>query len=299
MIRNIFDWFGLNLYPKLSPGIKRGFFPKLVQLNLIQSDSIRDFYPNESEVNFQSEWIRINPDTEWSQTNIQSESIPTLIHSDWKSIHVRIVSDSFGLKIYFKLVRIHSDRSLGLIRINFQAFFNKRDSTRFSDWFGLIRLVSDTYFGMIRNIFYWFELNFYPKLSPGIKRALFPKLVRLNLLQSERIRSKFSIRMNPDTEWCKTNIQSETIRALIHSDWKSIHFRIVSYSFGLKIYFKLVRIHSDRSLGLIRINLQAFFNKGDSKRFWDWFGLIRIVSDTISEWFGIPLFSRVLFSPRK
>ena len=46
---------------------------------------------------------------------------------------------------------MHADRSLGFNRINFQEFFNKRDSKRFSDWFGLIYIGTDTDIGKIRN----------------------------------------------------------------------------------------------------------------------------------------------------
>ena len=71
--------------------------------------------PNESEVIFQPEWIKINPN--------ELESIRVSQFSNWfelnirfKSIRVRIDSDSVGLKIYFGFIRIHSDRSLGLNR---------------------------------------------------------------------------------------------------------------------------------------------------------------------------------------
>ena len=64
------------------------------------------------------------------------------------------------------LLRIRSDRSLGLSRINFQAFFNKRDSKRFSNRFILIRIGSDTDIGMIRNSSDWLGMNSYPNLSP-------------------------------------------------------------------------------------------------------------------------------------
>ena len=171
---HISEWFGIFLIGSVWISIQNFRQGSKGLFSQNYSDSIR-FNPNESKVNFQSEWIRINPATDWSKTNIQSESIRTLIHSDWKSIGVRIDSDSLGLKIYFKLVQIHADRSLGLIRINFQAFFNKRDSKRFSDCFGLIRIGSNTVIGVILNSSDWLGINSCPKLSPGIKRALFPE----------------------------------------------------------------------------------------------------------------------------
>ena len=68
--------------------------------------------------------------------------------------------------------RIDSDRTLGFSRINFQVFFNKRDSKRFSNWFGFIRIGLDTEIGMIRNSSDWLGMNFYPKLSPGHPNSL-------------------------------------------------------------------------------------------------------------------------------
>ena len=55
--------------------------------------------------------IRMNPKE--SEVNFQSESLRTLIHSNCKSIRIRIDSDSFGLK---NLLRIRSDRKW--IRLN-------------------------------------------------------------------------------------------------------------------------------------------------------------------------------------
>ena len=83
-----------------------------------QSETSIRMNPKESEVNFLSEWIRINPD----RIDFQSE---------W--ISVRTDSVSFGLKIYFGFIRIEVADWTGLSQVNFQAFFNKRDSKRFSD----------------------------------------------------------------------------------------------------------------------------------------------------------------------
>ena len=74
-----------------------------------------------------------------------------LIHSDWK-----FTSDSFGLNIlfnqsvsdWFVFIRIEVSDLIGLSRVNFQPFFIKRVLKRFSDWFGLIRIRSDS-FGFI------------------------------------------------------------------------------------------------------------------------------------------------------
>ena len=80
------------------------FVENCLKINPTESDSIREFYQNESEVNFQSKWIRIdlnwifnrnmNPNQfeHWFiRIENQSESGLILIHSDWI-----FTSDSFG-----------------------------------------------------------------------------------------------------------------------------------------------------------------------------------------------------------
>ena len=67
------------------------------------------------------------------------------------------------------MIRINSDCCLGLNRIRsdrFLPFFIKRVNKRLSDWFGMIRIGSDTDIGMNRNISDWFGMNSYPILSP-------------------------------------------------------------------------------------------------------------------------------------
>ena len=73
----------------------------------------------------------------------------------FRSIRIRIDSDSFNLKTCFGLVQIHSDLRLRLNRINFLPFFIKRDTKRFTDWLGITRNVSQNRFrnfhlGLIR-----------------------------------------------------------------------------------------------------------------------------------------------------
>ena len=98
----------------------------------------------------QSEWIRAN-----SKPSFQSKSIRMNPRSEW-----------FGLKTWF---RIHSDCCLWLNRIRSDPilpFFIKRVTKRFSDWFGMIRIGSDTDIGMNRNNSNCFWMNPYPVLSP-------------------------------------------------------------------------------------------------------------------------------------
>ena len=159
MIRNNSDRFGMNSYPRLIPG-------KRFKINPIQSDSIRDLYPNKSE-RIRSKfliWMNQNRvENLFIRIDINPWPDLILICSDWK-----FTSNSFGLS-----------------RINFQIFFNKKDSKRFSDCFGLIRIDSDTDIGMIRNNSDWLGMNSYPGLFSG-------KRLKINPIQSETY-----IRMNP------------------------------------------------------------------------------------------------------
>ena len=70
-------------------------------------------------------------------------------------------SDSFGF------IRIDVSKLIGLSRIDFWPFFIKRDTKSFSDWFGLIRIGSDTDIGMNRNSSDWLGMNFNPILRQG------------------------------------------------------------------------------------------------------------------------------------
>ena len=63
------------------------FLSEPMWINPHQSDSIRMTW-NESESNFQSKWIRIDPVSNWSKLNFQD-------------------SCSFGLKIRFGSIRVH------------------------------------------------------------------------------------------------------------------------------------------------------------------------------------------------
>ena len=111
-----------------------------------------------------------------------SESFRYLYPSQCESIWTNPNADSFGL------ILIHSDRSLGLSRINFHALFNKRDSKFVSDWLGLIRIGSDIDIGMILNSSDWLGMNSYPKFSPGITRR--PDLVAHILIFEDFLASR-------------------------------------------------------------------------------------------------------------
>ena len=88
------------------------FVEKRLKINPTQFDSIWDFYPNESEVNLQSKWIRINPEMDWSEPNIQSE---------W--VRINPYTDSFGLKINLCLDWLRFIRIENLLRISSDIVF--------------------------------------------------------------------------------------------------------------------------------------------------------------------------------
>ena len=105
----------------------------------------------------------------WKTVKNQSDIIRLIPRHRSEWIWARIDSDWSGLKTWF---RIHSDWCLGINRIDFWPFSIKRDTKRFSDWFGMIRIGSDTDIGMNRNSSDWVGKNFSPILSPGLYRIV-------------------------------------------------------------------------------------------------------------------------------
>ena len=155
-----------------SKPIQKAFWISFVEKHLkiipIQSETSIWMNPNESEVNFQSEWMRINAETDWSKPNIHSIRMNpnTEIHSDWKLIRFRIDSGSYGLKIYFGFVRIHSDRNLGLNVLIFKLFSTNEIQNVFrigSYWFALARIQMSEWFGIVLIGLEWIPIrNFRP-----------------------------------------------------------------------------------------------------------------------------------------
>ena len=93
------------------------FVEKCLKIILTQSETSIRMNPNELEVNFQSEWIRIKPETDWFSITTNQCSDRFELNIRFRSSRVRIDSDSFGLRVYLGFVRIHSDRRQGLNRI--------------------------------------------------------------------------------------------------------------------------------------------------------------------------------------
>ena len=180
-----------------------------------------------------------------------------------KSIRVRIDCDSFGLKIYFEFVGIHSDRSLGLSRINFQAFFNKRDSKSFSDWSASARIQISEWFGIVLIGSKWISIQNCRKGNYETKQKLknfvrigsdWFALVRIKisewlgilLIGSEwtpienlhPIQSETSIRMNRNdselnfqSDWIRINRDTDWSKPNIQSEWILINPNTDSFSF--------------------------------------------------------------------
>ena len=136
--------------------IKNG--QKSIQLNTINSADInlKKSEPIRNQV-FQSRSIRINRSSNWSKPNFQSEWIRMNPRLEWFGL-ILIDSDSF---------RLMSPELIVLSWIDYWPFFIKRDTKRFLDCFGMIRIGSDTDIGINRNISDWLGMNFNPILLPG------------------------------------------------------------------------------------------------------------------------------------
>ena len=71
------------------------------------------------------------------------------------------------ISYWFGFIWIDVSELIGSSRIDFWPFFIKRDTEGFSDWFGMIRIGSDTDIWMNRNSSNWLGMNFNPILFPG------------------------------------------------------------------------------------------------------------------------------------
>ena len=98
--------------------------------------------------------IRLNPinyeTSNWIIPTLDSFGLILIENSIW------INSRSYR----FRFIRSDVSELIGLSRINFWTFFIKRDTKRFSDWFGMIRVGSDTDIEINRNSFDWLGMNF-------------------------------------------------------------------------------------------------------------------------------------------
>ena len=123
-----------------------------------RNDPNRNFNQNECEVGM----IRI--DSVWKLGLDQSEI--GLIQID---MNLKLDLGSFGL-----IPRIEAEW-IGLIRIDFWPFFIKQDKIRFSDWFGMIRIGSDTDIGIVLNGSEWIPWLRKISLLPNISKR---KIIR-------------------------------------------------------------------------------------------------------------------------
>ena len=206
-------------------------------------------------------------DAEWFWIWMNRCSDLSVLNIRFRSICLRIDSDLFGLKIYFGFVRIEVSDWVGLIFKRFSTW----NSKRFTDWFGLIHIDSDTDIGIIRNNSDWLELNSYPRLFPEKRFKINPtqsdSIRYFYPVESKLIRNKFSVWVN----------QNQSGRGIILNLNESVFglIRIHPYwIFGLDLSVSaLILIHSDckftsDSFGLSRINFQTFFNMKFKKFFW-------------------------------
>ena len=100
-------------------------------------------------------------------------------------LSIRINPNEFEVR----LVLIHSDCCLGLNRfgwIDFLPFFMKRETKRFSVWFGIIRIGSDTEIEMNRNSSDWLGMHSYPILISYIYIYIYYIYIYTHIRYSKR-----------------------------------------------------------------------------------------------------------------
>ena len=140
----------------------------------------------------------------------------------------------------------------------------KRDIKRFSDWFRMIRIGSDTDIRMNRNSSDWLGINFNPILSPGWIRTKVSIRNEPDQTEVGLIKTEFSIRIN----------QTSNLFGLI---WiaKSVQINLTSDSFGLIQIENLIWIHSDWSHRLNRIESYWLRTNLHHTRYKMFFGLVQ------------------------
>ena len=107
---------------------------KSIRLNPIDSETSIRMNPNQSETKFS---IQNNP----NQSGLE------LIQTEFSiRMNQRNVSD------WFRFIRIDVSELIALSRIDFGPYFIKRDAKRFSGWFGMIRIGSDTDIGNLNSL---------------------------------------------------------------------------------------------------------------------------------------------------
>ena len=94
----------------------------------------------------------------------------------------------------FGLVQIHSDCCLGLGQIHFLPFFIKRNTKRFSEWFGMIRIGSDTDIGMNRNSSDWLGIIPIRYFRQGILKSV-SNLIRCKSVENQTESIRFDPRL--------------------------------------------------------------------------------------------------------
>ena len=173
-ILKIHNFFIFDSCPGKSIGLKFILSQsELFRFILISVSEAMRIIPNQSEKRFVSRLMKNGQKPIWlnpinSETLIRmnpNQSKPSFHgrhHSDLRFI--RIDSD---WKLGFGFIWIDVSELIGLSRIGFCPFFIKRDTKRFSNWCGMIRIGSDTDIGMNRNNSDWFGMNFNVILSPG------------------------------------------------------------------------------------------------------------------------------------
>ena len=126
-----------------------------------QSDLIRLIPRHQSDQSETKFSIQIILSLDWSKPNFQSESIRMNPRSEWFGL-IRVDLD---WKLSFGLIRIDVSELIGLSWIDFWPFFIKRDTKRFSDWFGMICIGSDTDIGIVLIDLKWISIRYFRQSS--------------------------------------------------------------------------------------------------------------------------------------
>ena len=103
----------------------------------------------------------------------------TIICEIWKKVSLNFWKIDSDWKFGFGSIRIDVSELIGLSWIDFRPFFIKRITKRFSDWFRMIRIGSDTDIGIVLIDSEWISVRYFrqgvylrPLLSSTISQML-------------------------------------------------------------------------------------------------------------------------------
>ena len=164
----------------------------------------------------ESEWIRTNPKPIFSIRIIPTLDLFGLILIE-NSVWINPSPDRIGL------AWIQTDCYFGLMRLGriiCLPFFIKRDAKRFSDWFGMIRIGSDTDIGIVLIGSELISIRYFRR---GYQWVWI------------HVSDRNSIRINPEFEWFLIN-SSVYLNPCLHSKFNPTESKIKLRDFFEHIY---------------------------------------------------------------